>query len=407
MNNYRLLRFNFFNINIYLVIILFFLLLLFIGDGVSKYLVIQGNSLSRISLVVRFLFEIVIITYLLKNIKRNTSIYISAIALLLITFVLGQFLIENENNLIENFISFNKYIYLFLVFAFLQKILLLSDRDKNKIYNLLTNLFILNMIFVSLGLIFELNFFKSFHDMDYRFGYNGVFLAGNESSFVLISIMSLFYFKAFYEDGSKILLLLFIFISMLSGMKAIYAFIMLLLLFHISYKMKKIHFLWIIPIILYTSSIVLEYIMSEEFQLLISFFMKTLETKGIVYMLLSGRNEILANESILIMNNWNFLNFFFGGRDVVNYIMEMDFFDLIFFFGGFGSLIYIYLFYKSFIQKLLWHKFFTFFIFSILLLSFLGGHFLTSPTTAVYFTLVILYFQNYRIKQHEKNTINK
>jgi len=147
--------------------------------------------------------------------------------------------------------------------------------------------------------------------------------------------------------------------------------------------------------------------MSEEFQLLISFFMKTLETKGIVYMLLSGRNEILANESILIMNNWNFLNFFFGGRDVVNYIMEMDFFDLIFFFGGFGSLIYIYLFYKSFIQKLLWHKFFTFFIFSILLLSFLGGHFLTSPTTAVYFTLVILYFQNYRIKQHEKNTINK
>jgi len=406
MNNYRLLRFNFFNINIYLVIILFFLLLLFIGDGVSKYLVIQGNSLSRISLVVRFLFEIVIITYLLKNIKRNTSIYISAIALLLITFVLGQFLIENENNLIENFISFNKYIYLFLVFAFLQKILLLSDRDKNKIYNLLTNLFILNMIFVSLGLIFELNFFKSFHDMNYRFGYNGVFLAGNESSFVLISIMSLFYFKAFYEDGSKILLLLFIFISMLSGMKAIYAFIMLLLLFHISYKMKKIHFLWIIPIILYTSSIVLEYIMNEEFQLLIAFFIRVAEEHGFMYMLMGGRQEILENEFIVTLENWTLLNFFIGGSMIKKYIIEMDLFDLLLFFGGFGSVIYSYLFYKAFIQKLLWHKFFTFFIFSILILAFFGGHFLTSPTSAVYFTLTIIYFQNYRLHKHEKNIIN-
>jgi hypothetical protein len=391
----------------YLLLIVIFLPLLFIGDGLSKFYLIDKGVINRISLFIRILFEITIIAFLLKNINEKINIYLSLLALLFIVFVVGQFLIENENNFIENFISFNKYIYIFLVFLFFQKILRYSVKYQKKIYNLLILLFMVNIIFVLLGVVFEISFFKSFYDANYRFGYNGVFLAGNESSFVLISMISLLYFRAFYENGSKILVLLSIVASLLSGMKAVYAFILLLSFFHIFYKMKKINFLLLIPIILYGLSVVWEYLMSNEFQLLISFFMKTLETKGLIHMLLSGRNEILVNESILVLDNWNFLNFLFGGRDVVNYIMEMDFFDLVLFFGAFGTLVYCYLFYKSFIQELLWHNFFTFFIFSILTLSFLGGHFLTSPTAAMYFTLVILYFQNYRIKQYAKNTINK
>ncbi|MBE0515393.1 hypothetical protein, partial [Sulfurimonas sp.] len=267
-------------------------------------------------------------------------------------------------------------------------------------------LFFMNIVFIFSGLAFDLNFFESFYDMDYRFGYNGVFLAGNESSFVLISMLGFLYFRAYYENGSKLFLLIALLASLLSGMKAVYLFVILLLFFHLVQKMRKIHLVWLIPIGIYATTQVIGYIQSEEFQTLIAFFMRTLETKGLMHMMLSGRNEILMNESVQVLESWTFLNFLFGGRNVLVFIMEMDFFDLLLFFGGLGSLIYTYLFYKMFIQKLIWHKFFTFFTFSVLVLAFFGGHFLTSPTSAVYFSLVIIYFQNYRLKNYAKHPTN-
>jgi hypothetical protein len=129
--------------------------------------------------------------------------------------------------------------------------------------------------------------------------------------------------------------------------------------------------------------------------------MRVYKEKGLLHMLLSGRNDILKNETILVFKDWTILNIIIGGVDINKYIIEMDFVDLFLFFGFFGSVIYLYMFYKSFIHVLLWHKFFTFFIFSVLFLAALGGHFFKSPTSAVYFTLVNLYFQNYRFRQKD------
>lgn len=391
-------------INNFIIITLLFIPLMFLSDGISKFITVQGSDVTRISLLVRLLFEVSIITYLLIYIKKTKLIYLSALAVLLVSFVTGQFLIENQNNFIENFISFNKYIFLFLTYLFFQKILFLKENQQDLIYMILKVLFFINIIFIFSGLAFDLNFFESFYEANYRFGYDGVFIAGNEASFVLICMLAFLYFRAYYENGSKLFLLIALLASLLSGMKAVYLFVLLLGAFHLVLKFKKVHFIWLIPLSVYPVFLIVNYLQSEEFQTLIAFFMRTLENKGFFYMMLSGRNEILMNESSLVLKNWTFLNFFFGGRDVVNYIMEMDFFDLILFFGAFGSLVYIYLFYKMFIQKLIWHKFFTFFIFSILLLAFFGGHFLTSPTTAVYFSLIIIYFQNYRLKQYAKNS---
>jgi len=390
---------NYKKIDTFMIILIIFLPLLFISDGVSKYLTVQGSNPGRIFLMVRLLFEMIIIFYLLKNIKKDIAIYFGALGLLFVFFAVGQLSIGNDNDFIENFISFNKYIFLFLVYIFLKKILYLSEEKRNFVYKILTFLFIVNIIFIFIGFIFEISFFESFYNMDYRFGYDGIFLAGNEASFVLISMISFFYFKTFYEDGSLLLLLASISASLLSGMKAVYIYLSLLAVFHIIFKMKKKYFVLLIPLSVYASGFAIEYIKSEQFQILISFFLKIYEEEGLFYMLLSGRNEILAHESNLVMKDWSLINYLFGGRDTVKYIMEMDFFDLILFFGGVGSLIYIYLFYKFFIQKLLWHKYLTFFIFSILILAFWGGHFLTSAVTATYFTLVVLYFQSYRLEQ--------
>lgn len=394
------------NLNIFVILTLFFLPLMFISDGVSKYLTIQGNDFSRISLLVRLLFEVSIITYLLFYIKKTKLIYLFALMVLLAFFVIGQFLIENQDNFVENFISFNKYIFLFLSYLFFQRLFSLKENQYDLIYFMLKALFFTNIVFIFSGLVFDLNFFESFYNKDYRYGYNGVFLAGNESSFVLINMLGFLYFRAYYENGSKLFLLTALLASLLSGMKAVYLFVILLLFFHLVQKMRKIHLVWLIPISIYATIQAIEYIQSEEFQTLIALFIKTAEEKGFLYMLMSGRQEILANEFLIVLEKWTFLNFFIGGSMIEKYIIEMDLFDLILFFGALGSLIYIYLFYKMFIQKLIGYNFFTFFIFSILILAFFGGHFLASPANAIYFSLVIIYFQNYRSQQYAKNSTN-
>ena len=394
-------------INFFTTISLLFLPLLFISDGISKYFMVQGMDFYRLSLFIRMLFEVIIIVYILLHIKKYSLKILVGLLFLFISFLLGQMGIDNLNNLNENFISFNKYIYLFLVYLFFLHILKLKEQQFNRIYKLLEVLFLLNIIAVFSGLIFDLNFFESFYNMNYRFGYNGIYLAGNESSFVLICMIAYLYFKAFYENGSKIFLSIVVLSTLLSGMKAVYIFLILLILFHLFNKVKIWTLFFMMLILSFTSNYVFEYLSSNEFQHLISFFINTLEEKGWWYMILSGRNMILETESALVMNQWGIINYLFGGRDVTQYIMEMDLFDLLLFFGILGGTTYLYLFYQVFIQKIGKHAFFRFFIFSILLLSFFGGHFLTSPTTAVYFVLVILYFKNYRMKQHAKNTINK
>lgn len=389
-------------IDVFIIITILFLPLMFFSDAASKYLVVTGSSFSQISLIVRIIFEFIIAFYLLININKSTANYFLYIVMLFIFFILGQALIGNLDNFVINFTEYNKYIFIFLVFLYFKLSL------KNKInyeitYKILIFIFLLNIFCIFVGLFFEIEYLKTFYGMDYRYGYNGVISAGNESSFVFVSMISFFYFRAYYERSNKIFLLIATMASLLSGLKGVYIFIALLLLFHVLFNMRKKWLFLVIPLGIYGFGYLINYMEGDHFQTLIEFFMKTLNNEGLIYALLSGRNEILANESVLVVKDWIYLNFLIGGVDVCLYIMEMDFFDLILFFGLFGSGLYIYLFYKSFMHTFIGYNFFTFYIFSLLILAFFGGHFLTSPVSAVYFTLVILYFQNKIKKIYEKN----
>lgn len=381
---------------ILLSVVISFLLLLFFSDGLSKYFTVIGDDFTRISLIARLLFETFIIGYLLYYLNRVTLNYMAILGILFLFFINGQLLIGNLNNLYETFITYNKYIYLFLVYLFFKAFL--NKENSKKVYNIMTSIFILNILAIFLGFIFELPYFESFHNMDHRPGYNGVFIAGNESSFVLICMISFFYFRVFYENNSKLLLFIAIIASLLSGMKAVYIFLVLLGLFHFFNRAKLKNILFLSPLFLIALYFIVNYLQSEHFYNLIEFFMVTLEEKGFFYMIISGRNTIVANEGAMILENWTFLNYLIGGQNIVQFIMEMDFFDLFFFFGLLGMILYLGLFYQSFMKGLMQYKFFIFFFFTLLTLAFFGGHFFKSPTTALYFTLVVLYFQNSRIK---------
>jgi hypothetical protein len=384
---------------------LIFIPLMFISDGVTKYFSFVGEDFTRFSLLVRMIFELIIVGYLLQNLrKQNWNVFLS-IGILFLGILVGNLSLKNYDFLSEIFVSFNKYIFLFVTYLFFSSFLDFNKNYFDKVYKLLTIILSLNIIVIFLGFVFEIDYFKSFPKADYRYGYNGVYFAGNESSFVLMIMVSFFYFRAYYEQKSKIILILSILATMLSGMKAVYGFLILLGLYHLVIKTNKRIFILSSPFIVYAVYLISSYLQSEEFQILISYFLHTLDDKGLLWMLLSGRQEFIDLKLIPLINDWTLLNFLFGGQNIT-YLMEMDFFDVLLFFGAIGSIVYFYIFYKLFIKKLLWHEFFTFFTFSILLLAFFGGHFLNSATSAIYFSLVIIYFQKYRLEHNEKNLIN-
>jgi hypothetical protein len=193
-------------IDCYVFMIIFFIFSDFLADGISKYLLVQGNGFYRISLLVNIVFEIIIIFYLLININKTIFKYFFLIIILYICFIIGQLLINNLNNFFESIIQFNKYIYVFLIYLFLYKILYIENKKRLYIYRSLMIVIFLISITIFIGLIFNIVFFKTFYYANYRFGYNGVFIAGNESSYVFIILISFLYFKAFYERESKFLL---------------------------------------------------------------------------------------------------------------------------------------------------------------------------------------------------------
>ncbi len=366
---------------------------MFISDGVSKVLAIYGSSFSRISLITRFAFETIIVFWIILKVNYSIVKYLTFIFILLVFFLLGQSSIGNINDISESFITFNKYIYLFLVYLFLREIIQLSEAQCNIVFKLLYFLFFINILCVLCGYMFKINFFEAYYSKEYRFGYNGVFLAPNESSYIFMSMVSLFYYRAIYENKSKVILILSILASLITGMKAVYLFLILLLLFHAINHMKKKYLFILISFSILLFGYLIRYLQSDEFKSLIALFIRLYEEKGLLHMLLTGRDDLLINESPLVFKKWTFINYLTGGVNIKIYSIEMDFFDLLLFFGLLGSILYVFIFFQTFINGLLKHAFAKFFIFSILALSFFGGHFLYSPSSAVYFSLVIIYFR--------------
>jgi hypothetical protein len=120
-----------------------------------------------------------------------------------------------------------------------------------------------------------------------------------------------------------------------------------------------------------------------------------LEKKGMLTMLFSYRNLLFTDCFIpYITENWTLLNFIFGGAEFNLYRTELELIDLFWFFGVFGSAIYLYLLNNYFldIKNLIKIKpvMFIFFI------SLLAGSFLSSvPVMTFLFVLLFLLLSYY------------
>ena len=121
--------------------------------------------------------------------------------------------------------------------------------------------------------------------------------------------------------------------SILVATKGIYLFLIVLLLFHVLLRVsfvKLVSLLVALTVFLYT---ILNSVINEILINSYAIFMYMYNKGGLLYALLSGRDQFINEKLVpLITEYWSLPNFIFGGQEVSKYYIEMGFFDLFLFF---------------------------------------------------------------------------
>jgi len=373
----------------------------FISDACNKILLFFQYDINRVAIVFRAFYEILFIGLILIFLNKARLTFIRVFVSLFILFLLGQimfsFRFNGDYNYLENVLIFNKYFFAFIIFFAIYKIQY-SNRFV-EIISLLERIFIFNSVCVILGSVFSIALFRTYIDQPYRYGYSGFIPAQNEATLFFIIGISYFYYKKYILDVKSKGFWLVVGSALLVGTKGIYFFIILLIIYHfLSNSGVKTKLLS--AIFLAAASLALSFFLkTETAQTLLGYFIVKAEQGGITDMLLSGRLTSLAEKSQEILENWNILNYLFGGQDQNRFAIEMDFLDLFFFFGAVGGVIYLTLYFYTFFKLQRNNTFQFFFIFSFFVVAFFGGHFFFSTTNALYLCL----FSMYLISSHRIN----
>ena len=102
------------------------------------------------------------------------------------------------------------------------------------------------------------------------------------------------------------------------------------------------------------------------------------------------------------LNDFKLINYFFGGSQN-NCLVEMSLFDLFFFFGILGLLLYLFIIYNTILSKLKLDLFGQLSLLLVVLLSFIAGYYFENFSAQIYIIGVIFIF--YSSKPSPQNTI--
>jgi hypothetical protein len=369
----------------------------FISDILNKALFIvtsDDNPPFSPSKLIRMLFEIGIIFAIAGKLDKKRLMVLTMIIILFALFLIGVVVyLQNYTRhypYIFHFTLFNKYIFIFIVYAFLY-----SVRDEPRLIGKLMRyceiLFICNAIFVLVGAVFELRIFRSYPFMDYRYGYNGVIPAVNESSFFYFIGLLYVYYKKYILNQKLGLLILVPISAFFLGTKAIYVLMAAIVLFHfIRVSTLKSRILAFFGLITFAALAFALY-KSPYTQHIVDYFVHLVNRRGLLSAALSGRDVYVVTKFFDNLEFWTPLNYLFGGQDQMNYLIEMDIFDIFLFFGIAGSLVWFFLLFNTIFSFSLKKKFNLFFVFIYLILAGLGGHFFASAVNSLYLVIFCLF----------------
>lgn len=372
------------------------LLTFYFSEFVSKILKYNHSEFSRVSGVVKLIFEILILFYIYKLKRENRKYFLIITAVFAIFYCIGQLSLSTDNftgRFLGNLYTLNGYLFLFILYFSLKPESIVEKTElKRQIFYLdlgLKFIFIVNALAIFAGLLFDLSIFKTYLNYSVRFGFNGLFLHASHSSYIYIIFVIYFYFK-FKVKADKIstyFLVSSIVVSLLLGTKSIFLFIGLFLL-HYCFKhikfYKNVIFFGSVSIILFLAYPLLMDLLRENYKALYIVYQES----GIITMLFSYRDISVIEKFIpYIKENWTTVNYFFGGAEFDAMRTEIEIIDFFWFFGALGSILYLTIFYRLFLIKLFHYKFLVIPIMIFFLIIILAGSFFTNAPVIPYFII--------------------
>jgi hypothetical protein len=368
------------------------LILFFLFDGLTKVLSTYAVDFHRASLIIRTLYEVFFLILILSYFNRVRASLLLMLLSLFFVFLIGQLVMISRigfyNAFWESIIVFNKYIFVFIVYGAICK--LKEDPEKlKKCITVLEIIFIINSIAVLSGPLTQFEFLKTYINTDYRFGYMGFIMAQNEATLYYFLAVSLFYYKKFILKTPSKNFYVVLGAALLLGTKGIYAFLILLFLFHFIFKAKSK--IWLLLGVLFFGVQLIHFLQSDKGKILVGYFYNENAKSNWFSMLLSGRDQLLRDNFQAQLVDWSPINYLTGGQNVLRHSTELDFFDLLLFFGLVGTVIFLSLYFLT-VFRFRATLFTIFFVGCYFSLAFFGGHFFSSALNALYLCLICLYF---------------
>ncbi len=366
----------------------------FISDACNKILYAFNYDFFRISIFFRSIYEVLFLSAILFFINDVRFLFLKLLLFLFVLFIGGQILISlnasYDYNYLENISHFNKYFFVFIIYFSVYRIQDHTDKFQ-KVLRLMENIFMINSTAVIIGFIFNLNFLKTYALHYYLHGFSGFIPAQNEATMFVFIMVSYFYYKHFILNLKSWRFYFILFSSLLLGTKGIYLFLAILLIFHFLYFSNLKTKIISLTLIVIISIGLFFYFQTEQAKVFLEYYLTSLNRQGWYGMLVSGRNSYVTDRIPGIIRNWNIVNYFIGGEDQTRQLIEMDFFDLFFFMGIIGTILFFVLYFTSVFKFNMLRPFNLFFVFSFFALAFFGGHFFASAVNSLYVCLFSIY----------------
>lgn len=309
---------------------------------VSSYYSLWEDAIKGTTKYILLAFEFIFFGISLMYWKKYSKMLVLLLSLGLVGFLgeyISDILLDSEYDLWKSITEGNLLFLAHMVFPFFFYISYLqgniNSRLTTRIFQVLEWVLFINAILVLLGAVFSIGLFQSYGH-SYRFGYTGVIGRNILSSLSMIVILrGIFIRRGNYK-------IIFIGIALLlSGMKVNYLFY-IVLLGYLAFRSRHIiaitgSLLGLLLSIVFIDPLV------RGFIRVFPFFEPVYKEAGLINVLSSYRYNNLIHTLSFLREEGALWNFFFGGVDVSQFWIEIDYFDLLIMYGVLGAGIYFYL----------------------------------------------------------------
>jgi len=377
-------------------IVLGFLLLMVVGDGLNVVLMRTGQPFWRVSIVIRALAQGY---FLLLLANKRQSIYVFGLSLGLLAIWLlgvvagGQI---NAYNWFENLNMIVKMLFFFSCWEVFRQFFR-KESDQVKLFNLYEKIIMLQVLLVIIGFIFRVEFLSSY-GQEYRFGYKGLLPARNEVSGFFIIAFFYYLWKLYCTRRGFVQLFVVLVAAFLTGAKAILilpvALVFFLVRLFIRFSRSKVFYsvvgvsVLLVGIVVWQRGNILERLSPtlEYF----SYQLRSGNNPTLLSALMSGR----IHYALTLLSDLAPGRLLFGGHDLAVSSTETDLLDVFLLLGIAGVL----LFYAFYLRALFFNVrrrfglIQTLFVLTWLGISTVSGHLVFSAINGPYLAILLLAF---------------